>query len=34
MTIRHDHLPAGVGRADNELGTRQSLAKLRAYLAG
>ena len=34
VTVRHDHLPAGVRRADNELGTRQSLAKLRAYLAG
>jgi uncharacterized protein YndB with AHSA1/START domain len=33
VTIRHDHLPAGVGREDNELGTLQSLAKLRAYLA-
>ena len=33
VTIRHDHLPPGVRREDNELGTLQSLAKLRDYLA-
>jgi uncharacterized protein YndB with AHSA1/START domain len=32
VTISHDHLPVGVRQEDNELGTRQSLTKLRAYL--
>jgi uncharacterized protein YndB with AHSA1/START domain len=34
VTVRHDHLPAGIRPEDNELGTRQSLAALRAYLEG
>jgi len=34
VTIRHDRLPPGVRPRDNEAGTRQSLAKLRAYLDG
>lgn len=34
VTILHEHLPPGVRPEDNELGTRQSLEKLRAYLDG
>jgi uncharacterized protein YndB with AHSA1/START domain len=34
VTVHHDHLPAGIRREDDELGTRQSLATLRTYLEG
>ena len=32
VTMIYDHLPSGVRPEDNEIGTRESLAKLAAYL--
>jgi uncharacterized protein YndB with AHSA1/START domain len=34
VNIRHDHLPSGVRRQFDDLGTRPSSARLRAHLAG
>ncbi len=32
VVVRHEHLPVGIREADNQLGTRQSLTRLRDYL--